>query len=296
MQLRGCGTALITPFRKDGTVDEDALTTHVKWQVENGISLLIPAGTTGEASTLTEDEWLRVVEVTVEAADGTAPVFAGATHNSTQEAVAKAKKISRVSGLAGILTANPYYNRPGQEGQYQHFCAIAEATELPILLYNIPGRTGTNLLPDTVLRLAEIRNIVGIKESSGNLQQMTELLTHVPQDFSVFGGDDALALPAIAIGGAGLISVASNAIPQQMSDMIRAAISKNWEFAREMNRKFYSYMLANFLEPSPAPIKAVMHLLGRCEETLRLPMVPVTEGTRLTLEHLLRDNGMLPPA
>ncbi len=296
MQLRGCGTALITPFRKDGTVDEDALTTHVKWQVENGISLLIPAGTTGEASTLTEDEWLRVVEVTVEAADGRAPVFAGATHNSTQEAVAKAKKISRVSGLAGILTANPYYNRPGQEGQYQHFCAIAEATELPILLYNIPGRTGTNLLPETVLRLAEIRNIVGIKESSGNLQQMTELLTHVPQDFSVFGGDDALALPAIAIGGAGLISVASNAIPEQMSDMIRAAISENWEFAREMNRKFYPFMLANFLEPSPAPIKAVMHLLGRCEETLRLPMVPVTEGTRLTLEHLLRDNGMLPPA
>ena len=161
MQLRGCGTALITPFQTDGSLDEAALTRHVDWQISHGISLLIPAGTTGEASTLTEEEWVRVIEITVQTAGGRVPVFAGATHNSTQEAVSKARRLAKIDGLSGILTANPYYNRPGQEGQYQHFRAIAEATELPILLYNIPGRTGTNLLPETVLRLAEIENVIG---------------------------------------------------------------------------------------------------------------------------------------
>ena len=293
MQLRGCGTALITPFQSDGSLDEAALTTHVEWQVSNGISLLIPAGTTGEASTLTEEEWIRVVELTVQAAGGRVPVFAGATHNSTREAVSKAKRLAKIAGLSGILTANPYYNRPGQEGQYQHFRAIAEATELPILLYNIPGRTGTNLLPETVLRLADIRNVVGIKESSGNLPQITELLTQVPQGFCVFAGDDSTALPTIAVGGVGLISVASNAIPQQMSLMVDAALSGDWKVAREVNRKYFRFMLANFLEPSPAPIKTVMKMMGRCGATLRLPMVPVSETTKAALECGLRDVGLL---
>ena len=208
------------------------------------------------------------------------------------EAVSKAKRLSKIKGLNGILTANPYYNRPGQEGQYQHFRAIAEATELSILLYNIPARTGTNLLPETVLRLAEIENVIGVKESSGNMLQITELLTGVPENFSVFAGDDAMALPTIAVGGIGLISVASNAIPQQMSLMVDAALSGDWKLANHLNRKYFSFILRNFVEPSPAPIKTVMELTGRCGSTLRLPMVPVTEVTKAALQQGLRDIGL----
>ena len=175
MNLQGCGTALITPFRQDGSLDEAGLRAHIHWQIACGVSLLIPCGTTGEAATLTETEWLRVVEITVEAANGRVPVFAGATHNSTREAMHRAQQLGRIQGLSGILTANPYYNKPGQEGQFQHFSAIAKAVNLPVLLYNIPGRTGANLEPATVLRLAEIPNIIGIKESSGNMVQITEL-------------------------------------------------------------------------------------------------------------------------
>jgi len=293
MNLQGCGTALVTPFRTDGSLDETALHAHVNWQIANGITLLIPAGTTGEASTLTEPEWLRVVEVTVAAAAGRVPVFAGCTHNATHQAVANARKLAAIHGLTGILTANPYYNRPGQEGQYQHFKAIAEATDLPILLYNIPGRTGANLEPATVLRLAEIHNIVGIKESSGNLAQITELITQAPRAFKVFGGDDALALPTLAVGGAGLISVASNAIPQQMAQLVASALTDNWITARRINRHYFGLMQANFIEPSPAPIKAVLTLLGRGNENLRLPMVPVTPKTRHKLEMILGELGLL---
>src|SRR5206468_3173443 len=188
---------------------EHALHALVTSQLEGGIDFLVPCETTGEASKLTEAEWLRVIEIVVPTAAGRVPVFAGCTHNATHEAVARARKLSRVHGLTGILTANPYYNRPGQEGQYQHFRAIAEATELPVLLYNIPPRTGVNLEPATVLRLAEIRNIIGVKESSGVMGQITDVITRVPDGFKVFAGDDALALPIIAVGGAGLVSVAS---------------------------------------------------------------------------------------
>jgi len=293
MNLQGCGTALVTPFRPDGSLDEAALYQHVNWQIANGITVLIPAGTTGEASTLTEPEWLRVIETTIAAAGGRVPVFAGCTHNSTAQAVLNAKKLSRLHGLTGILTANPYYNRPNQEGQFQHFRAIAESTDLPILLYNIPGRTGANLEPATVLRLAELPNIVGIKESSGNMAQITELITQAPRAFKVFGGDDALALPTIAIGGAGLISVASNAIPQQMSQMVNSALTDNWITARRINRHYYALMQANFIEPSPAPIKAVLALLNRGSETLRLPMVPVSSKSRHKLEMVLGEAGLL---
>jgi len=293
MNLQGCGTALVTPFRPDGSIDEAALHAHVNWQIANGITLLIPAGTTGEASTLSEAELFRVVETTVAAAGGRVPVFAGCTHNSTAQAALNAKKLSRIDGLTGLLTANPYYNRPGQEGQYQHFRAIAQATDLPILLYNIPGRTGANLEPDTVLRLAEIPNIVGIKESSGNLAQITELITKAPRAFKVFSGDDALALPTLAVGGAGLISVASNAIPQQMAQMVNSALTENWVAARRINRHYYGLIQANFIEPSPAPIKAVLTLLGRGNEMLRLPMVPVTAKSRHKLEMILGELGLL---
>ena len=300
MELSGCGTALITPFRTDGAVDEPALVTLVDAQIENGIQLLVPCGTTGEASTLSESEWLRVIEVTCAAAAGHVPVFAGCTHNSTREAVQRVRRVSQVEGLNGVLTANPYYNRPGQEGQYQHFKAIAEATDLPVLLYNIPPRTGANLEPATVLRLAEIPNVIGIKESSGNMVQITELLTLAPKSFLVFAGDDTLALPTLALGGAGLISVASNAIPAQMAEMVRAALSNDWAAARRINRQFYRLMQAHFWEPSPAPIKAVMAILGKGAETMRLPIVPVSKGTRHRLEVLHRrawiDGGRTCPA
>lgn len=293
MNLQGCGTALITPFRPDGGVDEPALHAHVNWQIANGVSLLIPCGTTGEAATLTEPEWLRVIEVTVAAAAGRVPVFAGATHNATHQAISNVKKLERVTGLTGVLTANPYYNKPGQRGQYEHFKAISESTDLPIMLYNIPGRTGANLEPETVLHLAELHNIVAIKESSGNIQQITELLTHAPRAFRVFSGDDALALPTLAVGGIGLISVASNAIPQQMSQMVASALNDNWIAARRINRHYFGFMQAIFTEPSPAPIKAVLSLLGRGNEMLRLPMVPVSSVTKRKLETTLGELGLL---
>jgi 4-hydroxy-tetrahydrodipicolinate synthase len=293
MNLHGCGTALVTPFQPDGSIDEPALRSHVDWQIANGINLLVPAGTTGEAATLTEQEWIRVVTVTVEATAGRVPVFAGCTHNSTAQAIENARKIARVPGLTGILTANPYYNKPSQEGQFQHFRAIAEAVDLPIMLYNIPGRTGANLEPATVLRLAELPNIVALKESSGVMAQITEVCNFAPRSFRVFAGDDVLALPTIAVGGAGLISVASNAIPQQMAQMVNSALDNNWLTARRINRNYFALMQAHFWEPSPAPIKATLALLGRGNETLRLPMVPITDVTRRKLERLLGELGLL---
>jgi 4-hydroxy-tetrahydrodipicolinate synthase len=237
MNLQGCGTALVTPFHPDGSLDEPAFHALVESQIADDISLLVPCGTTGEASTLTEHETQRVIEITITVAAGRAPIFAGCTHNSTAQAVINARRLAQIQGLTGLLTANPYYNRPNQEGQYQHFRAIAEAVDLPILLYNIPSRTSTNLLPETILRLAEIPNIVGVKESSGNLAQITELLTHAPSSLAVLSGDDALTLPILALGGVGLVSVASNAIPGPMSQLVAAALRNDWPTARALNAR-----------------------------------------------------------
>ncbi len=293
MDLMGCGTALVTPFRRDGSVDETALHALVNWQIESGIDFLIPCGTTGEPRRSPSRSGCGVIEIVVATSSGRVPVFAGSTHNATHEAVARVRKLARIHGLTGILTANPYYNRPGQEGQYQHFRAIAEATDLPVLLYNIPSRTGANLEPATVLRLAELSNVIGIKESSGNLTQITELLTTAPRNFKVFAGDDGLALPILAVGGAGLISVASNVIPGQMARMVQAALENDWLDARRINRRFYRLMQAHFWEASPAPVKAVLHMLGRGEDVLRLPMVPVSDATRRKLERMVGELGML---
>ena len=293
MELSGCGTALVTPFGADGALDEGALQAHIQHQIESGIELLIPCGTTGEAATLSDAEWLRVVELTCTTAAGRVAVFAGCTHNSTQAAVERVRRVAQVPGLTGILTANPYYNRPGQDGQYQHFAAIAAATKLPIMLYNIPGRTGANLEPATVLRLAAIDNIVAIKESSGNMVQITELLTQAPSTLRVFAGDDALTLPILALGGAGLISVASNVIPTQMTAMVRAALRNDWPAARELNRRYFPLMQAHFWEPSPAPVKAVLALLGRGQETMRLPIVPVSPAARQKLQALCIELDLL---
>ena len=293
MELSGCGTALITPFLPDGRLDEDALQVQVNRQIQQGVDLLVPCGTTGEAATLTDAEWLRVVELTCQAAGGRVSVFAGCTHNATAVAVDRARQVARVPGLTGLLTANPYYNRPGQQGQYEHFRAVAGAVELPVLLYNIPGRTGANLEPATALRLAEIGNVVGIKESSGNMVQITELLTLAPPAFRVFAGDDALALPTLALGGAGLISVASNVVPRMVSDMVRATLQGDWTGARKLNRCVFPLVQALFAEASPAPVKAAMAMLGLGGETLRLPMVPVSEGLRQRLHGVLRELGVL---
>ena len=274
-------------------MDEPALHALVNWQIESGIDFLVPCGTTGEAATLTEAEWLRVVEVVVASAAGRVPVFAGCTHNATHEVVGRARKVAKVHGLTGILTANPYYNRPGQEGQYQHFRAIAEAVDLPVLLYNIPSRAGVNLEPATVLRLAELKNVIGVKESSGNIAQITELITTAPRNFKVLAGDDSMALPVLALGGAGLVSVASNVIPGQMARMVRAALENDWACARRINRQFFRLMQAHFWEASPAPVKAVLAMLGRGEDVLRLPIVPVTDATRRKLERMVGELGML---
>jgi 4-hydroxy-tetrahydrodipicolinate synthase len=293
MELFGCGTALVTPFKSDGSVDESALQALVHWQIESGIGFLVPCGSTGEASTLTEGEWLHVIETVVATAAHRVPVFAGCTHNATAMAVARAKQLSRVSGLTGILTASPYYNRPSQEGQFQHFRAIAEAVHLPVLLYNIPSRTGVNLEVETVLRLAEIKNIIGIKESSGNLDQIKDLINKVPRSFRVFSGDDGLALTVIEFGGHGLVSVASNEIPAQMSKMVNAALNGDWPTARAINRQWTQLMQSNFWEASPAPVKAVLAMMGKIHEHTRLPIVPVTQATRLKLETLAGELGLL---
>lgn len=295
MELTGCGTALVTPFRHDGSLDEHALFALVQWQIESGIDFLVACGTTGEAPALNQDEWLQVIRIVAEAAQGRVPVWAGCTHNATREAVTRARIAAQVPGVTAILTANPYYNKPTQEGQFQHFKAIGEAVELPVVLYNIPSRTGVNLEPATVVRLAEaVPTIQAVKESSGVLGQITELIHLTPRSFKVFAGDDPVALPVIAVGGAGLVSVASNEIPAEMAQMVHAALANDWEQARRINRKYYRLLQANFWETSPAPVKSVMTMMGRLgAETVRLPLVPPSAATRTKLERLAGELGLL---
>jgi len=295
LRLSGCGTALVTPFNADGSVDENTLHSLVHWQIESGIRLIVVCGSTGEASTLTDEETLAVARMAISTAANRASVFVGCTHNSTLEAVKRAKRIAKLTGVGGILTACPYYNKPSQEGMYLHFQAIALAVApVPVLLYNVPGRTSSNLLPETVLRLSAIANIVGIKESSGNLGQIGELLTTLPRGFRVFCGDDALTLPVIAAGGVGLISVASNAAPALVNQMVNAALADDWPVARRIQRQTARFMREIFSEPSPGPIKAVLTAMGKIDgDTLRLPMTPVTFPTRRRLESTAGELGLL---
>src|SRR5579859_242218 len=294
MQLRGCGTALITPFRQDGSIDEAALRNLVAWQVESGIDFLVPCGTTGETPTLSHDEWLRVIDVTIEVTAGRVPVMAGATSNSTREAVEKAKEVAALPGVDAILTASPYYNKPTQEGQYRHFKAIAEAVgDKPIILYNVPGRTAANIEPATLARLAEIPNIAGVKEASGNMTQIAEAINAVPETFLIFSGDDAVTLPVIALGGVGIVSVASNEIPGEMAAMTRAALDNDWAKARSIHRKFLPLMQANFIESSPLPVKAVLAMMGKIEEVYRLPLLPMRRDTRSRLQKVATEVGVI---
>jgi 4-hydroxy-tetrahydrodipicolinate synthase len=295
MNLRGCGTALVTPFQKDGSLDEMALRQLVRWQVDSGIDFLLPCGTTGETPTLSQGEWLRVIDITVEAAEGRVPIMAGATSNNTQDAVAKTREISEGHGVDFILTATPYYNKPTQEGVYRHFRAIAEASQKPIVLYNIAGRTGTNIDTATLRRLAEIPNIIGVKEASGNISQIAEVCATVPEDFLVFSGDDAITLAVIALGGVGIVSVASNEIPAEMTRMTQAALANKWDAARLIFRKYLPLMQANFMESNPGPAKAVLSMMGRIEEVYRLPIVPMRPENRVKLERVVTEVGLLQP-
>jgi 4-hydroxy-tetrahydrodipicolinate synthase len=294
MQLRGCGTALVTPFRQDGAIDDAALRNLVAWQIDSGIDFLVPCGTTGETPTLTHDEWLFIIDTTIEVAAGRVPIVAGASSNATHDAVEKAREVAARPGVTAILTATPYYNKPTQEGQYRHFKAIAEAVaDKPVILYNVPGRTGSNLEPQTLARLAEVPNIVGVKEASGNLTQVAEAIYAVPESFLVFSGDDAITLPVIALGGVGVISVASNEIPQEMSALTRAALANDWTTTRTLNRKYLPLMQANFIESSPLPVKAVLAMMGKIEEVYRLPLVPMRRDTRSRLQRIASEAGLI---
>jgi 4-hydroxy-tetrahydrodipicolinate synthase len=295
MKTTGCGTAIVTPFRADGAIDEPALRALVNWQIESGIDFLVACGSTGEAATLDEEEWLRAVQIVVETAAGRVPVWGGCTHNSTRVLVRQAVLLKRVSGVDAVLSANPYYNKPMQEGQFQHFLALARAVDpLPVCVYNVPGRTAANLEPETVARLAAAaENIQAIKEASGKVSQFAELSHIMPQEFKIFSGDDGLALAAIAVGAHGLISVASNEVPAEVARMIRAALENRWDQARELERRFSRLFDANFWESNPGPVKTVLSLMGRCTDTLRLPLVPPAPATRARLERLAGELGLL---
>jgi 4-hydroxy-tetrahydrodipicolinate synthase len=295
MKLRGCGTALVTPFQRNGSLDEAALRQLVRWQVDAGIDFLVPCGTTGETPTLSHDEWLRVIDVTIETAEGRVPIMAGATSNNTQDAVAKTKEASERAGVDFILSATPYYNKPTQEGVYEHFRAVAGASQKPVLLYNIAGRTGTNIETATLRRLAEIPNILGVKEASGNISQIAEVCATMPEEFLVFSGDDAVTLAVIGLGGVGIVSVVSNEIPAEMTRMTQAALANKWDMARMIFRKYLPLMQANFIESNPGPAKAVLSMMGRIEEVYRLPIVPMLPENRMKLEKVVSELGLLQP-
>jgi 4-hydroxy-tetrahydrodipicolinate synthase len=291
--LKGCGTALVTPFRPDGRLDEEALASLVEWQVQAGIQFLVPCGTTGESVTLEHDEYLAVVRITVEVSGSRVPVVAGAGGNDTAKIIRLVAELEKL-GADAILSVSPYYNRPTQEGIYQHFREIATASRLPVIVYNVPGRTGSNVLPDTILRLAELPNILGVKEASGDIAQIGEICTRAPGTFRVFSGDDALTLPVIALGGSGLISVASNEAPGMMADFVSSCLEGRWEEARAWNRKLYPLMRANFIESSPIPVKAALAMMGKIHEVYRLPLVKISDGARGRLAEVLKRLELIP--
>jgi 4-hydroxy-tetrahydrodipicolinate synthase len=291
----GVGTALVTPFTRGGELDEVAIRRLARRQIDEGIHFLVPCGTTGESPTLTHDEHLRVVSLVIEEARGRVPVLAGAGGYNTKDVADLARELEHL-GAQGILSVTPYYNKPTQDGLIKHYEAIASRTSLPIVLYNVPGRTGCNIEPRTVARLAEVPNIVGVKEASGNMTQMCEVRRGVPDDFLVLSGDDAMTLPLMAVGGNGLISVASNVAPAPMVAMVEAAERGDFAAARAMHTRLLPLMLVNFVESNPIPVKAAMVQLGLLEEIYRLPMVPPSAATRTKLSEVLAALDLAPHA
>jgi len=288
----GTGTALVTPFCRDGSLDEPTLRALVKRQIAAGINFLVPCGTTGESPTLTHQEHLRVVEIAVELAKGKVPVLAGAGGYNTAEVITLARELADL-GANGILSVTPYYNKPTQEGLYQHFKAIAEAVSLPIILYSVQGRTGVNIEPATVGRLSQIANIIGIKEASGNISQMSTILNAVPEDFLVLSGDDAITLPLIALGGRGVISVASNEIPADMTALTRLALAGDFAGARQIHRRFLPLMEINFVESNPIPVKAALAEMGLLEAVWRLPLVAPKPENRARIRAVLESLNLV---
>jgi 4-hydroxy-tetrahydrodipicolinate synthase len=290
--FKGCGTALVTPFRMDQSLDEAALRRLVRRQIEAGINFLVPCGTTGESPTLTRTEHLRVVEITLEEAKGKVPVIGGAGGYNTAEVIELSKELQHV-GVDGLLSVTPYYNKPTQEGLYQHYKAIASAVPLPILVYSIQGRTGINVEPATLKRLAEIDNIVGVKEASGNIGQMAQILHQLPASFDVLSGDDAITIPLIALGGRGIISVASNEIPGEMTRLTQLALAGDFAGARDLQKRWFPLMEVNFVEANPQPVKAAMAMMGLLEPVWRLPMTAPSEASRAKIEAVLKSCGVL---
>lgn len=290
-RLQGCGTALVTPFTEPGLIDFPALRALVDWQIAEGIDFLVACGSTGEAQTLDDMERQRVVAAVVEVAAGRVPVMAGATSNDTARAVEEARRMCGV-GVDYILSATPYYNKPTQEGLYRHFMAVADAATKPVCLYNVPGRTAVNLQPSVALKLARHPNIMGIKEASGDLKQVMDILGERPDDFTVLSGDDWLTLPVITAGGDGLISVVANEVPAAMTALVHLTLSGNLHHARTWHYRLLPLMDANFLETNPAPVKAALHLMGRIQNVLRLPMLPVNEATSAALRSALKSAGV----
>ncbi len=294
-QLRGCGTALVTPFTRSGEIDEAALRRLVELQIEGGVDFLVACGTTGESVTMSDEEQARVVELSIEAAAGRVPVVAGAGGYNTREVIERIHRYTEL-GADAILSVTPYYNKPTQEGLYQHYCAIAEASQLPIILYNVPGRTGCNMEPATVARLAELKKIIGTKEASGNISQIGEIASLVDSSFKIFAGDDSVVLPVAALGGVGVISVASNLVPKRVSDLAHACLAGRFEEARALNRELTPLFKVLFIESNPIPIKAAMALAGMIEEVYRLPLVPLSETSRAKLKQVLLSMGIITEA
>jgi 4-hydroxy-tetrahydrodipicolinate synthase len=291
----GCGTAMVTPFRGDGSLDEATLRNLVRRQIEAGVDFLVPCGTTGESPTLTHEEHLRVVQITVEVAKGKVPVMGGAGGYNTAEVIAMARELESI-GVDGLLSVTPYYNKPTQEGLYRHYRAIAEAVSLPIMLYSVQGRTGVNIEPATVKRLAEIENIIGIKEASGSISQMAAILNIVPEKFLVLSGDDVITLPLIALGGRGVISVVSNEIPAEMAQLSRLGLQGDFAEARRLHRRLHPLMEVNFVETNPIPVKAAMAEMGLLQPVWRLPLVLPKAESQARIHSVLKAVGLLESA
>jgi 4-hydroxy-tetrahydrodipicolinate synthase len=289
--LTGCGTALVTPFGRDGQVDEAALRRFVEWQVAEGIHFVVPCGSTGEAATMTAAEHRRVVEVTVEAVAGRVPVVAGAGSNDTVRAIAMSKEM-KAAGATHLLHVSPMYNKPPQRGIIAHFRAIADAVDLPIVIYNVPGRTGSNIEARTTIELAKSAGIVAVKEASGNVNQIADIIRDRPSGFSVLSGDDSLTLPVMALGGEGVISVTSNATPRLMAQLCDACAANDLVTARTLHRRLQPWMSAAFVEPNPIPAKAALAMMGKIDNVLRLPLVPLSDASKSIVHAALVAAGI----
>jgi 4-hydroxy-tetrahydrodipicolinate synthase len=291
-QFSGTGVALVTPFRDDGSVDVEDLRKHVEFQIENGVNVMVPGGTTGEGATLSADEQRLVISTTVEAAQGGTPVLAGAGGSDTADVVRKARA-ARDAGADGILSVSPSYNKPTQRGLIEHYRAIAGAVDCPVIIYNVPGRTASNVLPETVLALAEIENITGVKEASGDVNQVMTLIRERPEGFTILSGDDALTFPLLVAGADGVISVVANLAPALMSQMVEKALSGDYERARELHYRLLPLMRAIFVETNPIPIKAALEIMGHRKAHYRLPLVRPTSEVEAFLRRALADAGLL---